>query len=121
MDPIGLALESFDGAGRYRANENGKTLDLSGTLLQTDVDGTFSGASGLSQKLAASSAVKGCISKAWFQYAYGREQTVEDSCTLRNIDQKFQSSGYKIKDLLVALTQSDAFLYRSSIPAGGAQ
>src|SRR6185295_13828639 len=44
FDPIGFAMEGFDGIGRYRTTEWGDKLDLSGQL----VDGTkFSGSSEL--------------------------------------------------------------------------
>ncbi len=32
MDPIGFALENFDGIGRWRTNEDGQPIDASGTL-----------------------------------------------------------------------------------------
>jgi hypothetical protein len=121
MDPIGLSLESFDGAGRYRSSENGQPIDISGEIMQADVPGAFQGAAGLAQKLAESKLVKSCISRAWFQYAYGREETAEDTCTIATVEQKFQSSGYKFKDLIVALTQTDAFRYRTQVAPGGAQ
>jgi hypothetical protein len=121
MDPIGLALENFDGAGRYRTAENGKAIDVTGEIFQADVPGAFMGAAGLAHKLAESPAVKACIGRAWFQYAYGRADTVEDTCTIGSVQQKFASAGYKIKDLIIALTQSDAFRYRTFIPAGAEQ
>jgi hypothetical protein len=121
MDPIGLSLENFDGAGRYRTSENGKPIDVTGEIRQADVPGTFMGASGLARKLAESPAVKACIGRAWFQYAYGRSDTLEDTCTLGSVQQKFASTGYRIKDLIIALTQSDAFRYRTFIPAGADQ
>jgi hypothetical protein len=121
MDPIGLTLENYDGAGRYRAEENGKAIDASGEILESDVTGTFDGAAGLAGKLASSATVKACVARSWFQYAYGRAQTTADACTLALVDQKFKDSGYKFKDLVVALTETDAFLYRPSIPPGGTQ
>ena len=42
-DPIGLALENFDGAGQYRATEKGAPIDASGSLDGT----TFNDAVGL--------------------------------------------------------------------------
>jgi hypothetical protein len=121
MDPIGLTLEQYDGAGQFRTTENGKPIDVTGEITQSDVMGPFSGAQGLAQKLAASTEVKQCISKSWFRYAYGRGETDFDACTLAQVDQTFQKGGYKIKDLIHALTQTDAFLYRKYVPAGGAQ
>ena len=32
MDPIGFAMENFDGIGRWRAKEDGAAIDASGTL-----------------------------------------------------------------------------------------
>jgi hypothetical protein len=121
MDQMSLSLENFDGAGQYRTLENGKPIDVSGEILSADVPGVFNGATGLAQKLGASNVVKSCVSKAWFQYVYGRPQADADACTQATVDQKFKASGYKIKDLILALTQTDAFRYRNSIPAGGAQ
>ena len=36
MDPLGLALENFDGIGRWRLEDSGSRIDASGQL----VDGT---------------------------------------------------------------------------------
>jgi hypothetical protein len=44
-DPIGLALENFDGAGQFRAFEKGATIDASGSLNGID----FINANGLGQ------------------------------------------------------------------------
>jgi hypothetical protein len=121
MDPIGLSLEDFDGAGVYRTTESGQTIDVSGEVVSSDVTGAYMGAPGLAQKLSESQMVKDCVSGVWFQYAYGRESAMPDACTVNDLNQKFSANGYKFKDLLVALTQTDAFLYRNSIPAGGDQ
>jgi hypothetical protein len=48
----------------------------------------------------------------WFRFAYGRGETAEDACSLSNVESSFRSSGGNVRELLVALTQSDAFLYR---------
>ena len=56
MDPIGYAFEHFDGIGRFRADDNGHPIDVTGTVVPndpgvfppTDADGNFSGTDGLS-------------------------------------------------------------------------
>ena len=121
MDPIGLTFENYDGAGRYRTLENGRAIDVSGEVARSDVPGAFQGVTGLAQKLSASQKVKSCIARSWFRYAYGRGETDADACTLAAVEKKFQESGYKITSLVVAVAQTDAFLYRPYIPAGGAQ
>ena len=51
MDPIGLGLENYDGAGRYRTTENGEEIDASGEVMQSDIPGAFKGPVELAQKL----------------------------------------------------------------------
>ena len=121
MDPIGLTLENYDGAGLFRTTENGKPIDVSGEIVNSDVPGTFDGAAGLAGKLAESPSVKVCVARSWFRYAYGRTELPADACTLATVDQKFKDGGFKVRDLVVALTQTDAFLYRPYIAPGGAQ
>jgi hypothetical protein len=117
MDPIGFGFENYDGMGRYRATENGLPIDANGELTGTsDIDGAFTGAVGLAAKLAGSADVRNCYATQWFRYAYGRGENASDSCSLATLGNHFTTSGGNIKELLVALTQTDAFLYR---PAGG--
>jgi hypothetical protein len=116
MDPIGFGFENYDGMGRYRTSENGVPVDASGELTGTDVDGAFTGVVGLAAKLAQSANVRECYATQWFRFAYGRGENTDDACSLATLKTRFASSGGNIKELLVALTQTDAFLYR---PARG--
>jgi hypothetical protein len=119
MDPIGLGFENFDGAGRFRDSENGQPIDASGRIDDADVAGPFNGAMELQQKLAGSAQVQQCMTTEWFRYAYGRSEGDADTCTLETLQQKFAGGGYKIQDLIIALTQSRTFLYRRVTPAAG--
>jgi len=113
MDPIGLGFESFDGIGRFRTTEQGMPIDDSGELIATDVDGTFTGAAALGQRLAASADVQACVVTQWFRFGYGRaEDPVGDACSLATLNQTFAAAGGNVRELLIALTQTDAFLYR---------
>ena len=117
MDPIGLGFENFDAIGRWRATENGKPVDASGEVLLTeDADGPFVGAVALGQRLAGSAQVKACVSKQWFRFGYGRSETPEDLCSLETLKATYLAVGGNTRDLVVALTQTDAFMYRR---AGG--
>jgi hypothetical protein len=116
MDPVGFGFENYDGMGRYRTMDGALAVDASGELTATDVDGTFTGVVGLAEKLAGSNDVRKCYETQWFRFAYGRGETDSDACSLSAIDTRVQAAGGSIKELLVALTQTDAFLYR---PAGG--
>lgn len=115
MDPLGFGFENYDATGRYRDSENGAPIDASGELTGTDVDGTFTGAVGLAAKLAASQRVQDCYATQWFRFAYGRGEGTGDACSLATLTSRLSSAKGDVKELLVALTQTDAFLYR---PAG---
>jgi Protein of unknown function (DUF1588)/Protein of unknown function (DUF1585) len=117
MDPIGFGFENFDTVARFRTEESGKAIDATGVLAGSDVDGEFDGAAELADKLSSSGEVSACYAKQWFRYGYGRGEMEDELCTLQALNTKFTDSGGDIKELLVALTQTDAFLYRQ---AGGA-
>jgi hypothetical protein len=118
MDPIGLGFERFDGAGMLRDTENGQPIDASGRIDDADVAGPFDGVPDLAGKLAASGQVRDCAVRSWFRYGYGRGETAGDACTLQALQQAF-AQGNRIQTLLVALTATDAFLYRRVTPPSG--
>jgi hypothetical protein len=113
MDPLGFGFEAFDATGRFRAVENSKPVDVSGEIVGTDVAGPFNGVSELTAKLVESEDVKACYARMWFRWAAGRGETEEDACTLERLEGAFVDSGGNVKELLVALTQTDAFMYRT--------
>jgi hypothetical protein len=115
MDPIGFGFEHYDGIGRYRETEWGLKVDAAGELLGTDIDGTFNGAIELAQLLASSEQVKACVASQWFRFGYGRFETEEDACSVDEIHTAFAASNYDIKELIVALTLTDAFRYRHAV------
>ena len=113
MDPVGLALENFDPVGQWRDTENNVTIDASGGL-QTPGDATslpVSGPVDLMKAIAASDYTTSCFATHWMEFAYGRAMTTADGCTQQSAQTAFKSSGYNVKKLLLALTQTDAFLY----------
>jgi hypothetical protein len=117
MDPIGFGFENYDTVGRFRSTEGGKAIDASGKLSGSDVDGTFDGVVALADRLTTSADVSACYARQWFRYGYGRSDTEDDMCVLEGLGASFVESGGSVQELLIALTQTDAFLFR---PAGGA-
>ncbi|HET6583871.1 MAG TPA: DUF1592 domain-containing protein, partial [Nannocystaceae bacterium] len=113
MDPVGLALENYDAVGLWRDTENGVTIDASGSVPGTE--GTIDGPVELVQKVAAAEKTQSCFAVQWANFAYGRTHAPEDECVQSAVDTAFTESGYDISELLLALTQTDAFLY---MPAG---
>jgi hypothetical protein len=115
MDPIGFGFENYDGIGQWRTTDQGQPVDPSGTLSGTDSDGNFNGAVDLAHKLAASPEVRDCVATEWFRYAMGRGETTDDTCSLSSLKQAFSTSQSDIKQLLVAVTQTNAFRYRNEV------
>ena len=110
MDPIGLAFEHYDGIGRWRDKEGSLTIDVTGSLMGTDVDGPFDGAVELAQKLAASRDTAACAVRQLFRFALGRYETVEDEPTISKLADGFISDKRQMLGLAAALTQTPAFL-----------
>lgn len=113
MDPIGFPLEHLDGLGLWRDLDNGKPIDASGDLPGTDVAGPLNGPVELVQRIAESADARRCYADQWMSFGYGRGFTDQDACTRGRVEAAFSASGGNVRELLVALTQTDAFLYRT--------
>ena len=109
INPLGFAFEHFDAIGRWRADEDGRAIDASGELNGTDVDGPFSGAVELGERIAGSETAATCMALQWFRFGLGREETDYDSCSLAEIESNFAASGGDLRELMVAIVKSDAF------------
>lgn len=107
FDPIGFALENFDAIGRWRDQENGVDIDATGGTAEL---GSFKGAIELGRKLAESETVQGCFAERWMDFGYGRT-TDPSSCALARVQEQFKAAGFNVQQLMVALTQTDDFLY----------
>lgn len=116
MDRIGFAFESFDPVGRWRDTDHGRPVDDSGEIVGTDIPGKFDGAVELGRKLASSAQVRRCVVTQWWRFASGRVEEPADACALEQIERAFGASGNRVRDLLLATTQSDGLAYRSVMP-----
>jgi hypothetical protein len=102
-DPIGLALENFDGAGQFRATENGAAIDVSG-----DLDGiAFDDASGVGPALRANPAVASCLVGRLYAYASGHTLGPKDELA-GYLEERFAADGYRVKALLTRIATSKA-------------
>ncbi len=119
MNPVGFAFENYDSVGLWRDQQNGKDIDATGTIISTkDLDGDFDGVPELADKLSGSHQVAQCVAAQWFRFAYGRGISKEDSCTVEQLNEAFFASDLNIRQLLVTLTQTDAFRYRHRVVVG---
>jgi len=120
LDPLGFPFENYDAVGQYRASEHwtdpatgiayDTPIDASGSV--PGVSGTAKNAIELVQLLATSPDVESCFASHWMRFAYGRSLADADGCNQQTLVNAFKDGGYNVKQLLLALTQSDGFLYR---------
>lgn len=118
IDGVGFGFERYDQLGRYRATENDLEVDESGELLASNeagLDGPFSGAGELAERIAGSALARDCLAANWYTYTFGRQVQAEDTCSVAQLKARFASSGGDLKELLVGLTQTDSFLYRPAM------
>jgi hypothetical protein len=58
------------------------------------------------------------VATQWFRFGYGHGEEKADTCAMNQLQDAFRASGYSVKELLVALTRTDAFRYRNVVVAG---
>ena len=118
MDPLGFGFDAYDEQGEFRTMVGNWPVDATGEIVETsDIDGFFDGHVELQHILSTSSDTQACYAVQWFRFAIGREPGVKDSCALAEINQIADNVNYNIREVMVAITQSDAFRYRRAVPA----
>ncbi|HKY22444.1 MAG TPA: DUF1592 domain-containing protein [Vicinamibacterales bacterium] len=111
MDPIGFALENYDGVGKWRDEDAGVIIDATGKL----PDGTeFQGPAGLTQLLLTKyrdDFVRTATEKL-MTYALGRGVEHYDYPTVRAIAREAARDNYRISSLVLAIVKSTPFQMR---------
>ena len=107
MDPIGFALESFDGAGMWRTRDGKDAVDPTGTF----VDGAkLDGVSSLRQTLLRySGQFVQTFTEKLVIYALGREVGYQDMPAIRAIVRDAAAREYRFSAIVQAIVNSDLF------------
>ncbi len=122
MDPIGFGFGNYDAIGAYAPDANSTTTgEIKAPELASihDIEGTFDGPGGLADLLGKSEHVKECYSIQNLRYVLNREEVSGDACSASQAYAHFKTSGFKLKEALVGMASSYAFLYRPAVVAGG--
>jgi len=111
MDPLGFAMENFDGVGRYRTrDDDGKSVDSSG---QMPSGRKIEGVVGLRAALTANPEIfAGIVTEKLLAYALGRALDYQDKPTVRAILHQAAPSGYKFSEIISAIVESTPFEMR---------
>jgi hypothetical protein len=120
IDPLGFGLENYDGTGRFRADDGGKPVDASGVaLFPGGRSVSFQNARELVSALATSDEARGCMVVQWLRFTLARRELPEDAQSVSAAAATFARAGYDLRELLVAITQTRSFLFRSPSPGEG--
>jgi hypothetical protein len=111
MDPIGFALENYDGVGAWRAKDAGSAIDAAGKL----PDGTlFDGPAGLTKLLLTKyhDEFISTFTSKLLTYALGRGLEYYDNPALRSIVRDAESDRLTIPALIQSIVKSPPFQLR---------
>jgi mono/diheme cytochrome c family protein len=112
MDPIGLALENFDGIGRWRTTDNGAIIDAASQL----ADGTpIDGPAALRRAILRNPDMFARnMTEMLLSYGIGHGIEYYDMPFVRAIVRDAQRSGYTFSSLVLGIVKSAPFQSRSS-------
>ena len=108
MDPIGFALENFDGYGRWRERENGHSIDTKGKLHTGE---SFEGMYGLRDLIAKekSEAFTKCLAEKLLTYAIGRGVEYYDKPAVGLIVSRTRDGDFRFHQMIKAVIYSVPF------------
>ena len=115
MDPLGFALENFDGTGAWRTSDGGSTIDPSGVL----PDGQkFQGPAELRQLLLDKrEQFIAAFVERFLTYALGRGLEYYDAPAVRKIIREAAPDDYRWSSIILGIVRSAPFQMRRSPPA----
>jgi hypothetical protein len=116
MDPIGLALENFDGIGRWRTTDSGIPIDASGQLVDgTAIDGPASLQKAL---LGYSDAFIQTMTEKLLMYAVGRAAHYYDMPAIRAITHEAARNDNRFSSIVLGIVNSKPFQMRMAASKG---
>jgi hypothetical protein len=114
MDPIGFALENFDGVGHWRTKDDGSAIDPSGTLFEgTKIDGPVALRKMLTSRPET---FVGVMTEKMMTYALGRGLEYYDMPAVRKIVTDAKAHGFKFSYLVNGVVNSPAFQMKKAAP-----
>ncbi len=127
IDDIGFGFEQFDAIGRWREKQyvlhyrTGRDRDQRRNPIEANLpidptaevkgipNSNFSNPRELGRILADNKECRKCVVRQLFRYAFGRPETPADEHVIEEAFQRFQASGFRFRELMLALTLSPEF------------
>ena len=112
LDTIGLGLEAYDIAGRFRTHDDGHDeCPITGDGELPDV-GPFNGPGELGALLVQTGEVEQCFVEHFVRYAIGRAVQGDEAGVVAELAQSFKDQNYAAKELMLDFVASDRFALR---------
>jgi hypothetical protein len=113
MDPVGFSLENYDAVGRWRTVDDGKPIDVSGSL----PDGSkFDGAAGLQRALLSRPEnFATTLTEKLLTYGLGRGVEPYDAPAVRKIVREARGQSFRFSSFIVGIVTSTPFQMRRTL------
>jgi hypothetical protein len=115
VNPPGFALEAYDSIGTWQTKEKstGTAIDSTADVMIGSKTVHVTGPVDLMTAIANSPEGQNCYAQRLVTFAYERELTNQDVCTIQTMAGKMAQPGYTIIGMLTDLTQTQSFRYRA--------
>jgi len=118
INPPGFAMEAFNTAGGWQTTEadTGKPIDSTAEIALDDTGNNtvfVTGPAELMDAIASAPGAKAQYASKWVSFAYQREASADDACTVKQLAAKMTTGGYSILNLMTDLTQTLSFRVRA--------
>ena len=119
MDPIGFALENFDGVGKWRTQDGRAPIDASGQLVDgTKVEGPAKLRAAL---LPYSEQFVRTVTEKLLTYALGRGLAYYDMPVVRSITKEAARNEYRFSSLILGIVKSPPFQMKIKLQQSAAR
>ena len=107
MDPLGFALQNFDGIGAWRDLDGNFPIDPTGELPTGE---TINGPAGLKKVLKSRETFIRALAEKMLTFALGRGLEYFDKCAVDDICKDLKANGHRFSALLSGVVNSKPFL-----------
>jgi hypothetical protein len=112
MDPIGFALENFDGIGVWRNNDSGFRINASGQMFEGTL---LNGPASLRKAVMShADAFVATFTENILAYGLGRVLDYRDMPTVRQIDRAAAGNNYRFSTFILGIVKSAPFQMRTA-------
>lgn len=113
VNPFGFPFEMYDAIGAHRTMDRGKPVNTVAAPLIDGQPTMVRDAVELMDRLAGARSTHECYARHLLEFAHGRPSVDQDAGVITQLGARSLSGNPSIKDLVVALVTSPAFLNRS--------